>query len=72
MGDNRMTEVATVAPAIMESERPGKAALKEPEERAEVAVEVEFDIVVIGTRSGGRRKRDRRRRRAESRRRRRY
>jgi hypothetical protein len=57
-----------VAPAIVEPKRPGKAALKEPEERAEVAVEVEFDM--IGARSGGRRKRDRRRRRDESRRRR--
>jgi hypothetical protein len=63
MGDDGMTEVATVAPAIVEPKRLGKAALKEPEERAEV---------VIGTRSGGRRKRDRRRRRDESRRRRRY
>jgi hypothetical protein len=63
MGDDGMTEVAKVAPAIMERERPGKAALKEPEERAKVAVKVEFDIVVIGTRSGGRWKRDRRRRR---------
>jgi hypothetical protein len=70
MGDDGMTEVATVAPAIVEPERTGKAALKEPEERAEVAVE--FDIVVIGARSGGRRKRDRRRRRDESRRWRRY
>jgi hypothetical protein len=70
MGDDGMTKVVMVAPAIVEPERPGKAALKEPEERAEVAVEVEFDIVVIGTRSGGRRKRDRQRRRDESRRRR--
>jgi hypothetical protein len=72
MGDDGMTKVATVAPNIVETDRPGKAALKEPEERAEVAVEVEFDIVMIGTRSGGRQKRDRRRRRDESRRRRRY
>jgi hypothetical protein len=68
MGDDGMTEVATVAPAIVEPKRPGKAALKEPEERAEVAVEVEFDM--IGARSGGRRKRDRRRCRDESQRRR--
>jgi hypothetical protein len=61
MGDDGMIEVATVALAIVEPERPGEAALKEPEERADVAVE--FDIVVIGTRSGGRRKQDRRRRR---------
>jgi hypothetical protein len=60
MGGDGMTEVVTVAPAIMEPKRPGKATLKEPKERAKVAVEVEFDM--IGARSGGRRKRDQRRR----------
>jgi hypothetical protein len=60
MGDDGMTEVATVALAIVEPKRPGKAARKEPEERAEV----EFDM--IGARSGGRRKWDRRRCRDES------
>jgi hypothetical protein len=72
MGDDWMTEVATVALAIMEPKRPGKAVLKDPKERAEVAVKVEFNIVMIGVRSGGRRKRDRRRRRDESRGRRRF
>jgi hypothetical protein len=70
MGDDGMTEVAVVAPAIVEPKRPEEALLKDPKERAEVGVEVEFDVVMIGVESSGRRKRDRRRRRDGNRRRR--
>ena len=52
IGDDGMTEVAVEAPAIVEPKRPGKAALREPEETAEVAVEVELEVVMIGSEVG--------------------
>ena len=52
IGDHGMTEVAVEAPAIVEPKRPGKAALKDPEETAEVVVEVELEVVMIGSEVG--------------------
>ena len=52
IGDDGMTEVTVEAPAIVEPKRPGKGALREPEETAEVAVEVELEVVMIGSEVG--------------------
>jgi hypothetical protein len=52
IGDDGITEVMVETPAIVEPKRPGKAALREPEETAEVAVEVELEVVMIGSEIG--------------------
>ena len=51
MGEDGITEVTEVAPAIVEPKSPGKAA-EVAKETAEVAVEVELEHVMIGSEFG--------------------
>jgi hypothetical protein len=52
IGDDGITKVMVETPAIVEPKRPVKAALREPEEIAEVAVEVQLEVVMIGSEIG--------------------